>query len=291
MDILLTGASSFLGRHLASHLVNAGHMVFGTFLNGSVPSIEGGNGALLPVRLDLANSTGFTALPERVDAVIHVAGISQSSGVSADEMLKCNVDGTRNVLRFALSAKAKKVIYTSSLSIHGRITVPVVDETTPIQESDLYGVSKYLGERLFAAIAQDLPSIALRLPGVLGRGAHRAWVPTLLANIRNGKPVTLYNPDSPFNNAVHIDDLNHFISLLLINSWTGFHPMPLGAAGHMKVSDVAQSLAAAIGTTPIISIAPSQQAGFIISSDMAIDRFGYRPMNIKTMIDHYSVEG
>jgi nucleoside-diphosphate-sugar epimerase len=155
MHVLLTGVSSFLGRHLAEHFVHAGLRVTGTY-RGDYPWLEQlrqHGRALELVRLDLANENAFTALPSAIDAVVHVAALSTMPGVSIDGMLGCNVTGTRNVQRYALAAGATRLIYASSLSVHGQIAGPVIDETTPVIDPDLYGSSKYLGERLLACRA------------------------------------------------------------------------------------------------------------------------------------------
>ena len=293
MHVLLTGASSFLGRHLIEHLLRAGLRVTATYRtdHAIISQLRTIGGDLSLQQVDLADQAAFIRLPKFIDAVVHVAGVSIAPGVSIDQMIACNVVGTRNVLRYALAAGAARIVYTSSLSIHGRIAGPVVDETTPVLDADLYGTSKYLGERLFAAEADRLSCIAIRLPGVLGRGAHRAWIPTLLERIRAGREILLYNPDAPFNNAAHVDDIGRFCVKLLAGNWTGFSAMPLAAAGMITVREVVDRLAAATEMRVAVTARPAPQPGFVISSDRAIRGFGYDPMEIGPMVDRYALEG
>ena len=291
MHVLLTGASSFLGRHLAEYFAHAGVEVTATY-RGSDAAIDElrartrGRG-LQVIKLDLADERAGSFLPARIDAVVHVAGVSMATGVSVDDMLACNVTGTRNVLRYALSAGASRLIYMSSLSVHGKIDVTVVDENTSVVDPDIYGMSKYLGERLIATAADRLPSVAVRLPGVLGRGAHRAWLPTLLQCIREGREITIFNPDASFNNAAHVDDLAAFCVNLLDRCWQGFHAMPVGAAGATTVRAAVEQLMAAAGSKVTLAVRPAPQPSFTISSDYAIRSFGYRPMEIGAMLDRY----
>lgn len=132
--------------------------------------------ALVP--LDVALPGGFDALGP-ADAIVHVAGVSAADGVSSDEILACNVDGARNVIAYGQAVGAARIVYASTLSVHGQISEPEVDERTPVRDPDVYGASKHLAERLFAEAAGRLPCVAIRLPGVLGPGAHRAWLPTM----------------------------------------------------------------------------------------------------------------
>jgi UDP-glucose 4-epimerase len=294
MHVLLTGASSFLGRHLAEHLLLAGLSVTATYRTRNVAIehlssfVEGD--ALNLVQLDLADYRGFSRLPPTIDVVMHVAGASILPGISTEEMLACNVTGTSNVVRYALAAGARRMIYASTLSVHGKIDVPVVDEHTPIVEPDVYGASKYLGERLLAAVAGRLASVAVRLPGVLGRGAHRAWLPSLVERIRAGRSVVIFNPDAAFNNAAHIDDLVRFFGGLTDLNWQGFHAFPVAAAGTTTIRQIVDQVISAIGKEINVTIQPVGQPSFTVLSDCAIHSFGYQPTEISVMIDRYIKE-
>jgi nucleoside-diphosphate-sugar epimerase len=292
MDVLLTGANSFLGRHITAHLLASGVKVIGTYrsCDERVDLLKSLSGDLDLVRISLEQEGEFAVLPKRIDAVVHVAGSSMAPNVSPDDMLASNVNGTRNLLCYARSAGAARIVYASTLSIHGRIVGPVVDENTPVIDSDIYGASKYLGERLFAAAADQLPCVAIRLPGILGLGAHRAWIPTLVERMRRNEDVVIYNPDSSFNNAAHVDDLSDFVFQLLSRHWEGFHALPVGAAGTITVREAVNRLLMATGSQSRIIVHPAQQPGFTISSALAIANFGYRPMEIAALLDRYVSE-
>jgi UDP-glucose 4-epimerase len=164
-----------------------------------------------------------------------------------------------------------------------------LDEKTPVIDPDIYGASKYLGERIFADAADKLPCIALRLPGILGRGAHRAWLPTLLARSRAGREITIYNPDGRFNNAAHVDDIARFVHRLIVGDWKGFLAFPIGASGTMTIGDVVARLQATANSHVPVVIEQAPQRSFIICSDYAIS-FGYKPMAIGEMLDRYVAE-
>jgi nucleoside-diphosphate-sugar epimerase len=276
---------------VTSHLLPSGFNVTATFRtpHSGLDELQSLSARLTLVRLDLADESSYGTLPSSVEAVIHVAGVSTTPEVSLDDMLSCNVIGGRNVLRYALSANARKLICTSTLSVHGRIEANVVTEATRIIDPDVYGASKLLAERMFAAVADRLPTAAIRLPGVIGRGAHRAWLPTMLQRIRAGQELTIYNPDAPFNNAAHIDDLGYLVSELLRRDWAGFHAFPVGAAGSITVSGAVERLMAGIARVPV-RIGRAPQRGFTISSDYAVNAFGYRPMDIGAILDRYAAE-
>jgi UDP-glucose 4-epimerase len=294
MHVLLTGASSFLGSPLTEYLLRSEILVTATYRtrNIAIERLSGlaeGRGLNL-VQLDLADNRGFLRLPPTVDVVMHVAGTSIAPGISSEEMLGCNVIGTSNVLHYALAAGAKKMIYASTLSVHGKVDVSVVDEHTPIVDSDIYGASKYLGERLLAATADRLASVAVRLPGVLGPGAHRAWLPTLLKQMKEGRGVVIFNPEAPFNNAIHVDDLVRFFVDLMTRDWQGFHAFPIAAAGSITIRNIVEQAISATGKKIDLVVQPVQRPSFTVSSDCAAHSFGYVPIDINTIVSRYLAE-
>jgi nucleoside-diphosphate-sugar epimerase len=291
MHILVTGANSFVGSHITRHFLQIGHNVTATYRrhNAAVGQLiaEFSGSNLEMVELDLASS--LTALPTAAEVVVHVAGISSEKGVSTADLLSCNVQGMHNVIRYALHTRVRKFVFTSTLSVHGGIRGPVVDENTPVIDPDVYGASKYLAERMLAAVSEKIPSMAIRLPGVLGVGAHRAWLPVLLEKMRSNRDVAIYNPEAGFNNAAHVDDLGIFFAGLMQRDWEGFASFPVGAGGMSSISKVVQNVRNALGSTSRIIIDPVPKPGFVISSEKAV-ALGYRPMDINVMVEKFVVE-
>jgi nucleoside-diphosphate-sugar epimerase len=293
MHVLMTGAASFIGKHLIEHLMNSGLKVTATYRTEGdyIRHLHELSPALNLIRVDIRNWEDFAQLPESIDAIVHIAGVSPMAGILIDEMLATNVMGTRNVHRYALEVGVARLICTSSLSVHGKITVNEVDEFTSVVEPDLYGMTKYLGERLFLSTAERLPAVAIRLPGVLGGGAHRAWLPNMMEQLLTNNNVIIYNPNSLFNNAIHVDDLSDFILKLLVDSgWSGFHAFPVAASDVTTVGSIVKKLKDATGSRSQIIIRPPKQSSFIICSKYAMDHFGYRPKEILKIINRYLMD-
>jgi len=290
MRILLTGANSFVGSHIAQHLLAARHTLIASFrisnpaakklaLHPSAPTI---------VTLDLSDRAQLVQLPGSIDAVIHVAGVSHTPPSTLDEILACNVLGTQNIIEYARQAGARLLIYTSTLSVHGRVDAPVVDQETPISDPNVYGASKYLAERLIAAESHWLPSYAIRLPGVLGAGAPpRAWIPKLIYNLIQNEDVTIYNQNGLFNNAVHVDDLGNFCVHLLAIGGNGFQAFPLGAGGMTNVSAAVTLLSENVKSNSRIIRLDQSSSAFTICNSKALS-LGYSPMHINEVLHRYS---
>ena len=80
----------------------------------------------------------------------------------------------------AKNVGVKRFIFFSSLSVYGEIKDSIVHETTPILNPGPYGASKLFGEACLKEAEKEMPSIALRLPAVLGKGARRHWLANIL---------------------------------------------------------------------------------------------------------------
>ena len=103
MHVLITGAGSFIGKHATVALARAGLQVTASFRSHS-PVIDCMRKHLPQTdftRLDLAREEDYLTLPKKVDAILHIAGLSATPGVTVDEMLACNVTGTRNLIKYA----------------------------------------------------------------------------------------------------------------------------------------------------------------------------------------------
>jgi UDP-glucose 4-epimerase len=288
MRVLITGVSGFAGTVIARTLARAGIDVVGVHRRDT-PSLAllADEARVYPVRTDLAR---IAALPGPFEAVIHVAATSPAPGVSAERIVCDNVQGTLAVVAAAEAWGCRSFVFFSSLSLYGEVAGPVLDESSPIVNPDVYGVTKHLGELVLAERAGHLPSLALRLPGVLGPGAHRNWLSGVAAKLRAGQKIQAFHLDAPFNNAAHIADVAALVKNVIARGWTGFDAVVLSARGAISVRAVIERLAAGLGVAAQIEPVPPPKPSFTLSSQRAIVRWGYDPMDISTMIDRYARE-
>lgn len=287
MIIVVTGSNSFLAGHLIPFLADKGATIFATYRtpDARLEPLRGLDRVHL-VQLDVSEQDDYRLLPRQADALVHVAAASVARPGNIGEFISCNVLGTQNVCRYAKAAGIKKAVYTSSISVYGVIRVPELDEQYPITDPDDYGLTKYLAERLFAE-TEELPCVALRLPGILGRGAHRAWIPTLLQRVLQGqREAIIYSPTSMFNNAAHVDDISDFVWLLLNSTISGFNAVNVAADDHMKVREVVDLMAEILGEELLIKVLPAPKPSFTISSARA-KGLGYKGRPIRRMLRDY----
>lgn len=286
--VLVTGAAGMSGAAVVDALLGRGWRVT-AFVGRSAGRMSGrprGGEALTVLSADLASDPLPTM---ELDAVVHAAARSPGPGVGTDDLIRDNVLGTRNLIAHAGASGATTVVFFSSLSLYGRLDGPVVDETTPRVDPDVYGTTKFLGEGMVADMAGGRRrGLSLRLPGILGPGATRNWLSGVLAAARAGRPIHIFNPTAPFNNAVHVADLARLVGRLLGDErWGGSDAVTVGARGSGTVEGIVRLIIDAAGGRSILEVDPSPRPGFVVSSDRAVQLYGYDPMDIDAMVRRF----
>ena len=289
MHVLVTGAGGFSGSEVVLALLARGHRVTAVVRSkrGRLPEGAERLGELSVIVGDLS---GDLALPERVDVIVHAAAGAPVHGISVSDLVRDNVLVTRRMALYARRSGVRKFVYFSSVSIYGRVEMAVIDETTPVLDPDVYAQTKRMSEELVAAAENTFSSLAIRLPGVIGRRSVRNWLTGVLAAAREGREIAVFNPTTPFNNAVHVTDLSRFVCKLLDLEWTGSDAVTIGAAGQIAVGDAVRLVVDVFGGRSHIRHETTPKRGFLISSVRACDRYGYDPMEITDMVRRFAAE-
>lgn len=181
MNVLLTGASGFLGGRIYAHLTDP-HTV--TTL-GRTPA------GPHHVACDLATTVPDLSA-QSFDWVIHAAGKAHSVPRSVRERIeyeRVNVGGTANLLT-ALERTAvlpHAFVHISTVLVYGRPTGTLLDETTPLGATDAYGLSKVRAETAVRDWSErtGVRVAILRLPMVVADPPN-GNVAALLNAIRRG---------------------------------------------------------------------------------------------------------
>jgi dihydroflavonol-4-reductase len=150
---LVTGASGFLGWHVARLLAEQGVAVRALVRPGSrVADL-----AVETVIGDLRDSASLERAVEGCVAVFHVAADYRLWARDPRDLYRSNVDGTRNLLAAAQKAGVVRVVYTSTVGCIGIPHGGVGDETTPVSLEDMagdYKRSKFLAEQVALEFAR-----------------------------------------------------------------------------------------------------------------------------------------
>jgi dihydroflavonol-4-reductase len=167
MKIFLTGATGFVGHHVAHALAAQGaDLRLLVRKTSNLKNLEGIRGETHVG--DLLNPESLRPALEGCDAVMHVAADYRLWIRDPAAMYRANVDGTRELLRMAREAGVPRVVYTSSVAtMHFRRDGLVINEDTPVSLKDMVGHykrSKFLAEQVAIQAAESGQKVIILNP-------------------------------------------------------------------------------------------------------------------------------
>ena len=168
MNVLLTGSSGWLGRHLAPLLESDGHRVVGL-------DVAPGPHTMLLGSVDDRDLVARAFRDHNVDAVVHGAALHQPdiARYPNQRFVDVNVSATLGLLEQAVAARVGRFVFTSSTSLmisaairegRGREAAWIDETLAPLAPRNIYGATKLAAERLCRLIHDEhkLPVVVLR---------------------------------------------------------------------------------------------------------------------------------
>jgi dihydroflavonol-4-reductase len=165
---LVTGASGFLGWHVARLLLERGYPVRALIRSGSkIADLD-----VETVTGDLRDPASLERAVSGCGLVFHVAADYRLWAKDPRDLYRSNVDGTRHLLGAARTAGVERIVYTSTVGCIGIPHGGIGDETTPVALADMagdYKRSKFLAEEVALEFARGgLPVVIVNPTAPIG---------------------------------------------------------------------------------------------------------------------------
>ncbi len=210
MKVLITGGAGFLGLHLAHFFSDQKSKIIlydtAEFSKNEYPeNVE-------MVRGDIRDKKVVDELTRKVDVVVHAAAALPLR--SAEEIMDVNVNGTENLLKYALKNKVKRFVYISSTAVYGVPKKHPVCESDPMVGVGPYGQSKIDAEkRCMKYRTKGLIVTIIRPKTFLG--PHRLGVFEILFDwIKDGKKIPVVGSGKNRYQLLDVEDLVSAIYLV-----------------------------------------------------------------------------
>lgn len=274
MKVLITGGLGYIGSHTAVELSGKGHECFivDNLINSNrnvFSRIERlGEYPISLMIVDLLDREKLADVFRRIkfDAVIHFAGL-KAVGESVENPLlyyEHNIVSTLNLLQEMKKANVKKIVFSSSATVYGDLSIPPVKEDAPTSILNPYGRTKLMIEEILQDLALTDPEWSIALlryfnpigahpSGLLGEnpnGVPNNLMP-YIAQVANGKRdyLSIFGDDYPtpdgtgVRDYIHIMDLatGHLKALTYLENHAGAHIFNLGTGKGYSVLNLVKT--------------------------------------------------
>jgi len=216
--ILVTGSEGFVGSHLVSRLLEAGHQVDAYVLYNSFGAAGWldspgfiGREHVQVVLGDVRDADSLQTAMAGQDVVIHLAALIAIpySYKAPRSYIETNVIGTMNVMEAARRAGVSRVVHTSTSEVYGSAQYVPIDEKHPLVGQSPYSASKIGADQIAHSYWSSfgVPVTTVRPFNTYGpRQSQRAFIPSVVVQLLSGATSISLGSLSPTRDLTFVTD-------------------------------------------------------------------------------------
>lgn len=228
MKILITGASGFIGKHLAETLSLLNEVYGMDAFKDEKSKIKTLTANLLDIDncKKVCKDNDFT----HADVIVHLASVLADSLNLCDvDVLNKNNNLSVNIADLAVFLGVKKVINFSSSSVYPNISgvFSEISEINPAVNTDaIYGLSKFNSEVILQKmlLSEKIILSNLRCAMVYGEGVNktRIW-PVMDAELKEKNTITVFGNGERLINQIHTSKLTEIVKKFIDSDYAGVY--------------------------------------------------------------------
>lgn len=189
-SILITGATGFLGSHLAIALIERGYELTAIHRKDNVPE-HLQNIGIHWVKAELFDLYKLNELLADKETIVHAAGMVSYSDRAMPKLKKVNVEATADLVNLALENEVENFVHISTIAaLNGnKEGKPICEEDfgKDFKELTYYGQSKMLGEKeVWRGAAEGLNAVVVNPSVIIGACDWSNSSPRLFKQIYRG---------------------------------------------------------------------------------------------------------
>jgi len=296
INILVTGATGFIGSHLCEELVKKKYNVFGLSSLNNFQNIK----SLLRqkkihlLRGDIRNLNFLKKIIKKhqIKTIFHLAAVLPGKNDLDNPFLlfEVNAKGTLNLLNAAYLTGVKKFIYASSSSVYSEPAQYLpVDENHPTRPSTIYGISKLEGELYCNSYSKAMNITILRYCGAYGKGQDSHYATYRFINqALNNEPITIYGDGRQTSDFTYINDIVQGTILAMEKNKPGIYNISSGK--ETSIIDLAQKIIKLTDSKSKIILSKkntNRPFRFFLDISKAHKLLGYSPLSLKEGLSRY----
>jgi len=211
MNILVTGATGFIGSKLCVKLAESGHTIHALCRSINHPLLPKHTN-IIAIKGDIEDKQSLITAMQGCSQVYHTAALAKMWVPDKNEFYTVNVTGTKNVLEAAMQNNIEKLVHTSTCGVWGpTIKHPITEDDPRITGFAIdYERTKYLAElEVFAYCKKGFNAVIVNPSRVYGEGPVTGsnTVGKMVVAYLNGKWHVNPAAGKQVSNYAYIDDV------------------------------------------------------------------------------------
>jgi len=195
MDLLITGASGFIGSHLTKEL-----------------DLKCKSYKVLP-RNYLSSSNNQRVLNNSPKCLVHLAAIAHRAAPK-DELYRVNVEYPKALVQHLLNYNLKRLVFISSIGVYGITSSDqIINEETPTNPMELYAITKLTAEKSLTKLCNEFDIDLIILRSVLVYGPQAPGNLKKLVKLVSLAPILPFGSSNEKRTMIYVKDLVRVIEL------------------------------------------------------------------------------
>lgn len=221
-NILIFGGAGFLGSALVKVLLKQYNV--SVVYRKKVKLLEKvkNNKKLNLIKSDIKDIDIELLKNLNIDIIYHLASMQPSNDNTFEKLYNGNVLLTKKIVDLVKNLKVKLLVFSSTSSVYSEasyIDNKYLDEKSPVNPSNSYGLTKLLSEKLLVKELQkvDCKISIIRFPSIYGKNHNDGIIYYLTKLAKQSMNIQLYNKGITFRNVIFINSAVNILSLVNFN--------------------------------------------------------------------------
>lgn len=298
-NILVTGASGFIGSHLCKELIKKGYVVFGLAPNDKAKNLKSlvNKKNFYFKKGDIRNFNAVSRIIKKnnIKVIFHLAAIlpNQKEFENPFMFSDINARGTLNLLHSAYLNGVQKFICSSTSSVYSEPPKYLpMDENHPTCPSTIYGASKLEGELYCKVYSKVMNVVVLRYCGAYGVGQDKHYATyRFIKQALNNKPITIYGDGNQTTDFTYIGDIVNGSILTMERARSGTFNISSGQETSIKkLAETIIKLTNSKSKIVFTGKKTDRPFRFVLDVKKAKKVLGFRPFSLKEGLLKYISE-